>query len=94
MTVDIYHMMREEEPASVILDGAKYVYHCDIGEKQERTAAGVAGDDFVPFFQAFQKIGYTGKIALECRFENLEQELPLAMRVIKEQWQAALDQPL
>ncbi|TJZ51429.1 sugar phosphate isomerase/epimerase [Sphingobacterium olei] len=93
ITVDIYHMMRENEPASVVLEGAKYIYHCDIGEKEDRTAPGVVGDDFTPFFKAFQKIGYTGKIALECRFKDLETELPLAMRTIREQWQAALDKP-
>ncbi|GGH26070.1 sugar phosphate isomerase/epimerase [Sphingobacterium alkalisoli] len=91
ITVDIYHMMRENEPASIILDGAKYIYHCDIGEKENRTAPGIMGDDFTPFFRAFQQIGYTGKIALECRFVDLEKELPLAMHTIRKQWQTALD---
>ncbi|MBE8723057.1 sugar phosphate isomerase/epimerase family protein [Sphingobacterium pedocola] len=89
ITVDIYHMMRENEPAAVILEGAKYIYHCDIGEKENRTAPGVIGDDFTAFFSAFQKIGYTGKIALECRFKDLEAELPLALRTIREQWKTA-----
>nr|WP_262915277.1 sugar phosphate isomerase/epimerase family protein [Niabella ginsengisoli] len=90
--VDIYHMMRENEPASVIIDGGSLVYHCDIGEKETRSAPGVAGDDFTPYFKAFQKIGYKGKIALECRFKDLETELPLAKKTIEEQWKKALHQ--
>jgi sugar phosphate isomerase/epimerase len=90
ITIDIYHMFRENEPASIILDGAKHIHHCDIGEKETRSAPGIAGDDFVPFFKAFQQIGYTGKIALECRFKNMATELPMAMKTIHEQWQQAL----
>ncbi|WP_346237334.1 sugar phosphate isomerase/epimerase family protein [Niabella insulamsoli] len=87
--VDIYHMMRENEPARVIMDGGPLVYHCDIGEKETRSAPGVAGDDFRPYFKAFQKIGYKGKIALECRFKDMERELPLAMKTIRSQWAEA-----
>lgn len=90
--VDIYHMMRENEPASVILDGGSLVYHCDIGEKATRSAPGIAGDDFTPYFKAFQQIGYKGMIALECRFTDLDKELPIAAKTIREQWQKALKQ--
>ncbi|GAB3013147.1 hypothetical protein GCM10027051_15540 [Niabella terrae] len=62
---------------------------CDIGEKATRSAPGVAGDDFTPYFRAFQKINYKGRIALECRFTDLNRELPLARRRIREQWAAA-----
>lgn len=91
ITVDIYHMFREDEPASVILEGARHIHHCDIGEKETRSAPGIAGDDFAPFFKAFQQIGYQGKIALECRFKDMETELPIALKTIHEQWQKALD---
>lgn len=90
--VDIYHMMRENEPASVIVEGGDLVYHCDIGEKETRSAPGVAGDDFTSYFKAFQEIGYKGKIALECRFTDLEKELPLAKKTITAQWKQALQQ--
>lgn len=90
--VDIYHMMRENEPVSVIEDGGRLIYHCDIGEKATRSAPGVAGDNFVPYFKAFQKIGFKGMIALECRFKDMDKELPLAKRTIGQQWQQALKQ--
>ncbi len=90
--VDIYHMMRENEPPSVIEEGKKLIYHCDIGEKATRSAPGVAGDDFVPYFKAFQKVRFRGMIALECRFTDMEKELPLAKHTIEEQWRQALKQ--
>lgn len=89
VTVDTYHMMRENEPADHIIDGGKYIYHCDIGEKETRSAPGVKGDNFVPYFRAFQQIGYKGMIALECRFTDLETELPLAKETIAKQWELA-----
>lgn len=91
VTVDIYHMMRENEPAAHITEAGKYIYHCDIGEKAARTPPGVAGDDFVPYFRALQSIGYKGKIALECNFKNWAEELPLAMHTIQKQWQLAAE---
>ncbi|WP_114788945.1 sugar phosphate isomerase/epimerase family protein [Niabella yanshanensis] len=90
--VDIYHMMRENEPVSVITEGGSLIYHCDIGEKATRSAPGIAGDDFTPYFKAFQQIGYKGMIALECRFTDLDKELPIAAKTIREQWQKALKQ--
>ncbi len=90
--VDIYHMMRENEPASVITEGGSLIYHCDIGEKATRSAPGIAGDDFTPYFKAFQQIGYKGLIALECRFTDLDKELPVAAKTIREQWIKALNQ--
>lgn len=92
VTVDIYHMMRENEPASHILAGGEYIYHCDIGEKETRSAPGVKGDDFVPYFRAFQQIGYQGMIALECRFTDLASELPVAKETIIKQWELAKNQ--
>lgn len=89
VTVDIYHMMRENEPAANIVAGGKYIYHCDIAEQAARTPPGVAGEDFVPYFRALQSIGYKGKIALECKIKNWEEELPLAIETIHKQWRQA-----
>lgn len=81
LLVDIYHMLKENEsPERIIEAGREFVYHVDIAEKENRTAPGVAGDDFRPYLRALRKIGYTGKIALECRFDDMAIELPVAMK--------------
>ncbi len=86
LLVDIYHMLKENEsPESIIEAGREFVYHIDIAERERRTAPGVAGDDFRPYLRALRAIGYTGKIALECRFGDMAAELPTAMAELTRQ---------
>lgn len=74
LCADIYHMLRENEPATVLLQTKGYLVHCDIAEKENRTPPGTAGDDFTPYLKALKQIGYSGKIVLECRWNNLVEE--------------------
>lgn len=71
LCADIYHMLRENEPASVLLQTKGYLVHCDVAEKENRTPPGTAGDDFTPYLKALKQIGYSGAIVLECRWNNL-----------------------
>lgn len=74
LCADIYHMLRENEPASVLLQTKGYLVHCDVAEKENRTPPGTAGDDFTPYLKALKQIGYAGAIVLECRWSNLVEE--------------------
>lgn len=71
LCADIYHMMKEGESPQVILKTHKYLVHCDIAEKDNRTPPGTKADDFIPYLSALKSINYSGKIILECRWENL-----------------------
>ena len=44
----------------------------EIAEKEQRTAPGVTGEDFRPFFAVLAKGGYKGRITVEGRW-NAEQ---------------------
>ena len=85
---DFYHMAREGEPPVDIVEAADKLVHCHIAEVGNRTPPGVDGDDFTPYFQALKQIGYTGRISLECRWEDVDAQLPVAVQVMKEQIQA------
>lgn len=74
ITADIYHMMKENEPPSAIIEASPYLVHCHIAEKEGRTAPGKAGDNFVPYLAALKKVGYKGRITIECRWESLKDE--------------------
>lgn len=74
LCADIYHMLRENEPASVLLQTKGYLVHCDVAEKENRTPPGTAGDDFTPYLKVLKQIGYAGAIVLECRWNNLADE--------------------
>lgn len=71
LCVDIYHMLMEGEPPSVINQTKKYLIHCDIAEKENRAPPGVKGDDFREYLKALRNVGYSGKIVLECRWQDL-----------------------
>ena len=86
---DIYHALKENDPASELVRHKEHLVHCHIAEKQERTAPGVIGDDFKPYFNALKKINYKGRVSLECRWKNLEAELPVAVKVVQEQYENA-----
>ncbi len=85
LCADIYHMLRENEPASVLLTTKGYLIHCDIAEKGNRTPPGTAGDDFTTYLQALKQIGYSGKIVLECRWNNLVAEAQPARLYLQKQ---------
>ena len=85
---DIFHMMRVGESPAGILSAADKLVHCHIAEVGERTAPGVAGDDFTPYLRALKKIGFTGRISFECKWNDVNTELPVAVQVLKEQIQS------
>ena len=85
---DFYHMAREGESPDDIVDAADKLVHCHIAEVENRTAPGVAGDDFTPFLKALKQIHYTGGISFECGWKDINEQLPVAVQVMKEQIQA------
>jgi sugar phosphate isomerase/epimerase len=85
LCIDIYHMLKESESPNVIASAKKYLVYCEIAEKEGRTPPGVHGDDFRPYFVELRKIGYSGKIMLECRWGNLEEQGVTAYTVLRKQ---------
>ena len=85
---DMYHMMRENESPSEIVKQGKYIRHCHIAEREERTPPGAKGDDFRPYFNALKQIGYKGCVSIECRWSDFENEVQQALPYMKEQFQS------
>ena len=85
LCVDIYHMLKEGESAAVIEKTKKYLVYCEIAERENRTPPGVRGDDFKPYLQALKKIGYQGKIVIECRWDDIRTQGASAYRYLHEQ---------
>ena len=82
---DIYHMLKDNESPDEIVKNGQYITHCHLAEKQNRTAPGVEGDDFRPYFRALKKIGYQGGISLECRWKDFDSEIARGITVVKKQ---------
>lgn len=89
LLADIYHMKKDGEGPEQILKYGRLIVHCHIAEKENRTAPGVEGDDFRPYFRALKKIKYKNGLSLECRWKDFENEVKNAIGVIREQWRDA-----
>lgn len=85
LCADIYHMLKENEPPSVIEKTGKYLVHCDLAERENRAPPGTHGDDFRGYFVELKKIGYKGRIVLECRWTDLAaQAVPARLSIRKQ----------
>jgi sugar phosphate isomerase/epimerase len=86
LLADIFHMLRDNEPASEIIRFGHLLRHAHIAEKEKRTAPGVQGDDFRPYLRALQEINYTGALAIEASvWGNLAVEAQPALNALKGQ---------
>jgi sugar phosphate isomerase/epimerase len=74
LTADIYHMLKEHESPEALKKARKNLVHCHIAEREKRTAPGSTGDDVAPYIAALGSIGYTGRISLECRWDNMREQ--------------------
>jgi sugar phosphate isomerase/epimerase len=83
---DIYHMLKEDEPATEIVKYGKHIVHCHIAEKENRTPPGVKGDDFRPYLGALKKINYKGGLSIECFvYNDFDAEAKKGIEVLKKQ---------
>ncbi len=85
LCVDVYHMLKEDEPATAIAGSKGYAVYCEVAEKEARTPPGVQGDDFTPYIAALKKEGYTGNIVIEARWDDLAKQGPVAYQTLRKQ---------
>jgi len=83
---DIYHMLKDDEKPEEIIKYKDYIVHCHLAEKQKRTAPGIVGDDFKPYFRALKKIKYSGGLSLECNWTDFDKEVKQGIDVVKQQF--------
>ncbi|MBB6238263.1 sugar phosphate isomerase/epimerase [Pedobacter sp. AK013] len=85
LNADIFHMMREGESPSEIIEAGTLIGFSEIAEKQNRSLPGVMGDDFKPYLKALHKINYRGFIFIEGSIKNAATEIPLAFKYLSAQ---------
>lgn len=88
LNIDFYHMLMENEGPAIIEQAGNYVVHCELAEKEGRSAPGVHHQDFIPYFQAMKKIKYKGKVIIECQWKDVNQQAAVAYQEIDRQIKA------
>ncbi len=86
LLADLYHMARAEEIPDDLAAVTDVLAHVHVAEKAERTAPGVAGDDFRPWFKVLQDAGYKQQVSLECGRFDLQTELESSLAELRRQW--------
>lgn len=85
LVCDLYHVAKNEEKPSDIIEAAEHIRHCHIAEKEKRTAPGTNNFDFTPYLTALHQADYQDSISMECRWDNFETRLPKALAYLKSQ---------
>ena len=67
MNADLFHMARMGDTPDDLKAAMDVVAFVEIAEKAERTAPGVHGDDFRPYFRVLRDAGYQGVISIEAK---------------------------
>ena len=80
---DFYHASRMEESPKAFEKYAPLMAMVEIAEKDGRTAPGINGQNFRPYFSALRRGGYHGPIEIEGNWT--EEQLAPAIATIKEQ---------
>lgn len=83
LLADLYHLLCNGETPEDLRKVAPLLRHMHIAERAERTAPGVRGDDFRPFFKALEGTGYADRLSIEGKW-SLDQ-LPKAFETIRNQ---------
>jgi len=88
LLADLYHMKMDGEGPENIVRYGKLLRHVHIAEKEGRSAPGTHGEDFTAYFDALKQIRYKGAISIECKWEDMKKQAPVALRTIIDQWNA------
>ena len=86
---DFYHMLHDGQSPDDLRQPGAPLRHVHIAERAQRTAPGVAGDDFRPFFRALQQVNYAGAVSIESSWSNLATEAGPALTELRRQITAA-----
>jgi len=86
LLADLYHMKMDDEGPGNIIQYGNLLRHVHIAEKEGRSAPGTHGEDFTAYFDALKQVRYKGAISIECKWEDMEKQAPVALRTIMEQW--------
>ena len=86
LLADLFHMARADETPADLRAVADLLAHVHVAEKAERTAPGVAGDDFRPFLAELRAAGYDQGISLECGKFDIATDLEAGLAVVRRQW--------
>lgn len=89
LLADTYHMGRDGERPENLLAARGLLAHVHVAEIAGRRYVGATGEDHRPYFRVMKAIGYDGPVCMECKWNDLQAELPAAVEELRGQWETA-----
>jgi len=82
LVADLYHLMMEGEPLSVIDDYAPLIIHAHVADR-DRDAPGTGDYPFEDFFATLHRAGYHGDCSIEAFWTDFDGQVDLAVRTVR-----------
>jgi sugar phosphate isomerase/epimerase len=82
LLADYYHMMKDDEPASHLIDYGSIIKHIHISER-DRFFPRERGSDFDLFFETIKKSGYNERISCEGKTNDIVKDTRTALAVMR-----------
>jgi sugar phosphate isomerase/epimerase len=79
---DTYHMEKDDEPLSAIVDFADVLAHTHTADTG-RFAPGTGSYDHVAFFRALEAANYDARLSIECTWKEFAQEVGPALAYLR-----------
>ena len=85
---DYYHIAMEHEPVSDI-ERVTGIAHAHIATLEGRRVPTQADDGFTQMFASMKRTGYQGLLSVEGKTDDLAQDGPVSIRLLKKMWEDA-----
>ena len=91
VTVDHYHSLAADQPIDLIESANGLIRHVHASGPDRRPPADGAADQ-TELLAALRRLGYDGRVSIECRFTDFEREAEVALDHLRRVWRS-LDLP-
>lgn len=85
---DLYHMEEDAEPTDTVVANAAWLTHVHVAGSG-RLSPGTGSYPYAEFFGYLKSTGYAGRIAVECKWQDFEEEADPAVAFLHQIWDAA-----
>lgn len=86
---DLYHVAHDGQSYDETRDAARWLLHVHVAGMGRRAPTAEDHEFLVGYFAVLKGRGYTGRISVEARWEDLGAQAADALRVVKRAWEAA-----
>lgn len=86
---DLYHVTEEGQSYDETREALPWLRHVHVAGLGRRAPIAADSEYLRGFFAVLKSAGYTGRISIECNWQDLPVEAPVAVGIVRKAWDAA-----